>query len=400
MIKLLAKYILITVLLLLAGHCVFAQQSRNELQEKRKKIESDIAFTNKLLKENRKSKQNTLSELRLINSKLNNRNELIATIKKEVYLLDNKINNTENSIKNLNTDLNQLKDEYAKVVYFAYKYKTSYNKLIYLFSAEDLNQAFQRMRYLDQISEFIRNEAKAIRKKEEEKQLLLKLLKEQKEQKGVVLVSENTQLYKLENEKSEKNQIKNKIQTQEKQLRAQLRKNEKEARKLEKKIEDIIAKATKPKTKAEKKSFALTPKEKQLSASFVGNKGKLPWPTARGVISESFGIHSHPTLKGVKTKNNGINIATTSGSLARSIFEGKVVSVTTITNNNKAVIIRHGNYFTVYSNLESIYVKTGDIVKIKETLGKIHTTGNGKTELHFEVWKDKYKQNPAYWLIR
>ncbi len=396
--NLLGKYGLISIFILFLGFQTIAQQSKSDLQKKRNKIENEIAYTNKLLSETRKNKQNTLGELKLINSKLNNRNELIATLKNEAYILNNEISITENSIKNLNTDLIQLKKEYAKVVYFAYKYKTSYNKLIYLFSADDFNQAFQRMRYLDQIGEFIRDEAIAIRKKEEEKQLYLNVLKEQKGQKKSVLDKESDQLYKLEGEKAEKDLLKNKMQAQEKDLRAQLRTKEKEARKLEKKIEDIIAKATKPKTKKGEKTFSLTPEEKQLSASFVGNKGKLPWPTDRGVVSESFGIHSHPVLKGVKTKNNGINIATSGGSDARSIFDGTVVSVTTITNNNRAVIIRHGDYFTVYSNLETIYVKAGDNIKVKETLGRIHTNGNGKTELHFEVWKGKGKQNPAYWL--
>jgi septal ring factor EnvC (AmiA/AmiB activator) len=380
---------------------VVAQESKGDLEKKRKKIEDDISYTNHLLSETRKSKQNTINEISLINSKLNKRNELIATVKKEVYLLKNEISQTENSIKNLNKDLVLLREEYSKVIYFAYKYKTSYNKLIYLFSSEDLNQGFQRMRYLDQIGEFIRDEAKTIREKEDEKQKQLKLLKGQRLKKNSLLDKESIQLYKLEDEKVRKNKINNKILAKEKGLRAQLRKKEREARKLEKKIEDIIALATKPKTtKGKVKSYSLTPEEKHLSTSFISNKGKLPWPTARGVISSSYGVHAHPVLRNVKTKNNGLNIATSKGSDARSIFEGKVVSVTTITNKNRAVIIRHGEYFSVYSNLETVYVKAGDKVKVKEVLGRIHTTGEGKTELHFEIWKNKSLQNPAYWIKR
>ena len=152
----------ITVFFLFLCIPSFAQDSRSELEKKREKIEDDISYTNKLLEETRKSKENTINELRLITIKLNNRNELIATVKKEVYLYDNEISETEASIENLNKDLKELRDEYAKVIYFAYKYKTSYNKLIYLFSSEDMNQGFQRMIYLDQIGEFIRTEANAI----------------------------------------------------------------------------------------------------------------------------------------------------------------------------------------------------------------------------------------------
>jgi septal ring factor EnvC (AmiA/AmiB activator) len=392
------KHILFLLIFLFFAITLPAQQSKNELEKKRKKIENEIAYTNKLLEETRKSKQNTLSELRLINSKINKRNELIATIKKEAYLLDIEISTTKNSIKYLNKDLRVLKDEYAKVVYFAYKYKTSYNKLIYLFSAEDLNQAFQRMRYLDQIGEFIRKEANSIKETETEKENQLKLLQKKKDQKKKLLDKESVQLYKLQGEQQKQNKLRQNIQAREKNLRAQLRKKERESRKLNKKIEDIIAKATGTKNTNDNKSYSLTPEEKLISTSFVENKGKLPWPTARGVIAETYGVHNHPVLKGVKTKNNGINIATSSGSDARSVFEGKVVSVTTITNNNKAVIVRHGNYFSVYSNLETVFVSTGDKINVKETLGRIHTTNEGKTVLHFEIWKGKSKQNPAYWI--
>ena len=390
---------LTTVFFLFLHFPLIGQESRGELEKKRKKIENEISYTNKLLEETRKYKANTISELRLINNKLNKRNELVATVKKEVYLLDNEISSTKNSIKNLNKDLSDLRKEYSKVIYFAYKYKTSYNKLIYLFSSEDMNQGFQRMRYLDQIGEFIRKEANSIRAKEEDKKQQLVLLNTKKNHKKTLLDKESIQVYKLEDEKVRKNQINKKILSREKNLRAQIRKKQKEARKLERKIEDIITLATKPTVKAGKKiSYALTPEEKQLSSSFVGNKGKLPWPTERGVISEKFGIHQHPVLRNVKTKNNGVNIATSQASNARSVFDGKVVTVTTITNNNRAVIIKHGSYFTVYSNLETVYVKAGDNIKMKEVLGRIHTTGEGKTDLHFEIWKEKVLQNPSYWI--
>ncbi len=395
------KYLILSFLFFLAVFSVFAQQSKNELEKKRKKIEEEIAYTNKLLEETRKTKKNTLNELNLINNKLTYRNELVATLKKETYSLDNEISITENSIKNLNRDLGSLKKEYSKVVYFAYKYKTSYNKLIYLFSAEDLNQAYQRMRYLNQIGDFISKQAKEIKAKEAKRQEYLKSLKDKKREKNMLLDKENTQLYSLEEERSKKNALSRQILSKEKNLRARLRKKQKEERKLNRQISDIIAKATGTKTaKGKTTAYSLTPEEKKLSDSFAGNKGKLPWPTLKGVISEFYGVHEHPVLKNVKTRNNGINIATSKGSDARCVFEGKVVSVTTITNNNKAVIVKHGSFFSVYSNLEDVYVSTGDHLDMKEPLGRIHTTNQGKTEIHFEIWKGKAIQNPAYWIKR
>ncbi len=395
------KYFFIILLIISNGIVLFAQQTKTELEKKRKKIEADIDYTNKLLDETRKSKQNTLNEIKLINNKLLSRSELVATLKKETYLLDTEISTTEQSINNLNEDLKRLKNEYSKVVYFAYKYKTSYNKLIYLFSAEDLNQAYQRMRYLNQIGDFISKQAKEIRTNEKKKQEYLASLKEKKELKKQLLDKENSQLYRLEVEKSKKDAVSNKILSKERQLRAELRKQQREEKKLNKQIEDIIAKATETKTSSGgNKVYALTPEEKKLSESFSDNKGKLPWPTEKGVISEFYGVHNHPVLRGVKTKNNGINIATSKGTNARCVFDGKVVSVTTITNNNRAVIIRHGKYFSVYSNLEQVYVSVGDNVKTKETIGKVHTTNEGNTTLHFEIWSGKSIQNPAYWISK
>lgn len=378
-----------------------AQQSKEELEAKRKRIENEIEYTNKLLNETRKNKQSALREIKLINSRLNQRSDLVANLKKEVYSIDNEISTTEKSIENLNADLQKLKEEYSRVVYFAYKYKTSYNKLIYIFSAEDLNQAYQRMRYLDQIGDFIKKQAAEIKTKEKEKEDYLASLKAKKEKKDNLLTKENTQLYALEDEKAQKDVLSRKILSKEKKLRAQLRAKQKEERKLNREIENIIAKATAPKkTKSGTRSYSLTPEEKVLAESFISNKGKLPWPVAKGVISEYYGVHKHPVLRNVKVRNNGVNIATSKGGEARCIFDGKVVSVTTITNNNKAVIVKHGSFFSIYSNLEDVFVKPGEDLNTKTPIGLIHTNNDGDTELHFEIWQGKNKQNPAYWIKR
>jgi murein DD-endopeptidase MepM/ murein hydrolase activator NlpD len=172
-------------------------------------------------------------------------------------------------------------------------------------------------------------------------------------------------------------------------------------KKLRKKIEDIIARELElKKTKTKGSSYALTPEEKLLSKSFAANKGKLPWPTERGLISETFGVHQHPVLKNVKTKNNGLNIVSSKGSEARVVFSGEVVSVVTITTTNKAIIVKHGDYFSVYSNLDEVFVKKGDHLETKEILGRVHTTLKGKTELHFEIWQGKVLLNPSLWILK
>ena len=378
-----------------------SQENRQQLEEKRKKLVAEIAFTNKLISQTKKSKNVTVNELNLLGNRINQRNELIATLKKEIDLLDARIETTESGIHRLNRELSGLKKEYARIVYFAYKHQTSYNKLIYLFSADDLNQAYQRFRYLDQIGEYIRNEAANIRQKEHIKETELNSFNAQMKQKKELLDAENIQVSNLEREKVRKNEVMQDLTKKEKQLRADLRTKEKETRKLTKKIEDIIAREMKPKkSPTTGKTYALTPEEKQLSASFTANKGKLPWPIDRGIVSETFGVHQHPVLKNVKTKNNGIDILTSPDSDARCVFSGKVVSVTTITSTNKAVIIKHGEFFTVYSNLDETIVQQGQDVKTKDFIGRVHTNLDGKTELHFEVWKGKELQNPAYWILK
>jgi len=378
----------------------FAQENSKELEEKRKQLEEEIDYTNQLIKQTQKSKQVTLTELRLIASRISKRNELIAILKKEIDALVIKIESTESGIKRLNNELEDMKNEYAKIILFAYKHQTDYNKMIYLFSAEDLNQAYQRARYLEQISEYIRTEADTIKQKEKNRQSELIRLNEQSNEKKKLLDDQNTQLSELEREQIEKDNVKRKLAGKERQLKAELREKEKESKQLAKKIEEIIARETRIKNAGTGSEYALSPEEKELSLSFAGNKGKLPWPLERGVISETFGVHQHPVLKNVKTKNNGLNISTAENEDARAIFKGKVVSVAVISNSNIAVIIKHGEYFTVYSNLDKVFVSQGEDVDTKQLIGRVHTNLKGRTELNFQVWKGKDIQNPAEWILK
>ncbi|MCF6169712.1 MAG: peptidoglycan DD-metalloendopeptidase family protein [Bacteroidales bacterium] len=375
-------------------------QEQQALENDRKKIEAEIKYTNRLLEETRKTKQTTLYELRLIATKINRREELISALRKELVVLDHNINSTEDGIDHLNKELLALKEEYARVAFFAFRHKSDYNKLIFLFSASDLNQAYQRLRYLDQIAEFIRKQAALIREKEGVKQKDLEKLKMQKAGKTALLDKQNIQLLKLEQEEAQKKKVESALSGKEKQLRAALRQKEKEARKLRKKIEDIIAREMElKKSKTKNDTYALTPEEKLLSGSFSANKGKLPWPTEKGMVSETFGVHRHPVLKNVKTKNNGLNIVTSKGSRVRTVFSGEVVSIVTITTTNKAVIVKHGEYFSVYANLDEVFVKKGDHLTTKENVGRVHTNTKGKTELHFEIWKGKVLLNPSDWIL-
>ncbi len=377
----------------------FSQTKTTSLKAKRQKLEKEISYTNKLLGEVNKSKKNTVYELQLISNRINMRHRLMAILKKEIVTLTDNIAITQISIRDLNNHLATLKKEYVTIAWYLYKNDDVYNRLIFLFSANDFNQAFQRLRYLDEISAYIRKEAGRIIILEKQKKDRLYKLNQDKVEKKALMDNETTQLSQLELEQRQKIRLKQKLSGQEKSLRARLRRKQKESRKLEAQIKRAITISTR-KASNTTKPRSLTASERRLSSSFMANKGHLPWPVKKGVVSQTFGVHSHPVLKHVKIKNNGVNIATAKGSVARAVFPGIVVNIVRITNTNIAIILKHGNYFTVYSGLDKILVNNNQWVTEYQALGVIHTSLQGKTELHFEVWHDKSLQNPAYWLKR
>lgn len=386
-----------------------AQDSKKKLEQQKAKIEEDIQYTNRLLDQTKKSKQITLDQLVMINKQINKREELIGSISYEITKIDKQINSTADTIKQLNETIEKLRAEYARMIYFAQKNQGSYSRLMFIFSAKDFNQAYQRTKYFQQYSSYRQNQVRVIKESQEELNKKRALLEEQKKEALVLKKMEESEKLKLAKEKSVQDQAVQNLSKQEKELLKKIRDNEKAARRLQKAIEDLIAaeieKARKAAVKAGTKpapenKFALTPAELQLSSNFASNRGRLPWPTERGVIAVTYGEHAHPVLKGIKTKNNGVDIATEKGHVARSVFDGEVTSTMTLPNYHNVVIIRHGEYLTVYSNLIQLYVKKGDKVKTKEKIGLINTDENGKTTMHFELWHGKTLQNPESWILK
>jgi septal ring factor EnvC (AmiA/AmiB activator) len=383
-----------------------AQNKKAKLQADIIRLEKEIAYTNNLLETTRKSKSNSLEELVLLNNKINQRGKLISSIKKEIKELNTSIGKSNREIKKLNKDLKQLKEEYGKMVYYAYKNKNSADRLMFVFSAESFNQAYQRLKYLQYYSSYRKNQAALIEQTKDTLNKKLTVLETQKYSKTVLIFNQQKEIAQLSKEKSQKRTMVNRLGRKEKDLRVSLRKKRREAERLNKAIENIIADeiklaATKKNAVKRKASIAMTPDEHIISNLFSDNKGLLPWPSARGIISGTFGEHLHPILKKVKIRNNGIDILTTRGEKARAVFDGTVISVRTITNTNRAVIIRHGEYFTVYSNLSEVLVRQGDKVKTKQDIGFINTNHkNSKTELHFEIWKGKTRLNPNKWIAK
>jgi septal ring factor EnvC (AmiA/AmiB activator) len=384
------------------------RQTKKDLINKKKQLQKEIEYTNELLAETKKNKKLSLNQLVTLNKKISAREELIATINMEIIVLNRQIKANNESINGLRKDLTKLKAEYAKMIYYAYKNRDSYNRLMFVFASADFEQAFMRLKYLQQYSDFRHKQAEMIVNTEKSLNDKIQDLQVKKSDKGLLLGSQETEKKHLTVEKTEKEQVFSELQEQESKLKRDLEKKKRDAEKLQQAIQHVIekelekaqaeaAKANKPKPQ----KLVLTPESQLLSNSFASNKGKLPWPVVKGVISEHFGVHPHPLMKDVDINNNGVDISTNNGSVVRAVFDGEVKAVVSMPGAGQFVLVRHGEFFTIYSNLKDIYVKVGDKVKTKENLGSIlFDDEDSKTVMHFEVWKGQIKLDPEDWLYK
>lgn len=396
-------------MLLLSNTISFAQkENKNDLENKKKQLQKEIELTNELLAENKKNKKLSLNQLVTLNKKISAREELIATINSEIYLLDKQLKEKNKNIEKLQGELKKLKAEYAQMIYYAYKNQSSYSRLVFIFASRDFEQAYMRMKYLQQYSSYRKKQAEAITGKKKELNDKVIELESKKADKRVLLGSEVAEKQNLSDEKIEKEAIITGLQEQESELKEELEKKRKDAQKVQKAIQKIIEnelaaaqKKDKAAGKPKSEKLQLTPESMELSNSFATNKGKLPWPVAKGIISEHFGTHPHPSMTNIEINNNGIDISTNNGSLARAVFDGEVTGVATIPGAGQIVIVRHGEYLSVYANLKDVYVKGGDKITTKQNIGTImHDEDQSKTILHLEIWKAQTKLDPEDWLFK
>lgn len=400
-----ALFLCTTILLLLASPS-FAQ-NKKDLERKKKKLQKEIQLTNKLLKETRKNKDLSVDELLKLKSKINSRSNLIAAMNSEMKLINKEIGNSKQNISDLETELTHLKSEYAKIIYYAFKHRSSYDKMMFIFASKDVNQAYKRLKYIQQYSEYRKGQALEIVKTQATLEEKVIALNNTNAEKTVLVSMEVQEKQNLAIEKAEQENIVQKLQGKEQELKKKLKKKEAAKRKMQKAIQRIIEAEIRKAREAAKKSgktskgFPMTPEALKLSNSFASNKGKLPWPVKQGVITAQFGKHPHPVLAGIVINNNGIDISTTKGATSRAIFNGVVSSVAIIPGEGKVVMIRHGEYLSVYSYMSEVFVSKGDKIDIKQDLGVlINEAGKSKTQIHIEIWKGMTKLNPKYWIFR
>ncbi len=375
-------------------------QSLSELRARKSTAEKELKYTSTLLEEARKDEKASLSKLKLINRQIENRNAFISNINSELNIVSYYIKENTDVVGMLQSDLADLKKEYASMIRFARKNKNSYDMLIFLLSAENLNQAYKRFLYLRQYAKYRKKQAEVIELLGGLIDSKLADLEEQRRLKTGLLAGKKQESLLLENEKLEQNKYVSSLQKKQRDLKKQLREQQRIQEKLDKEIQRILEEEAKK--AAGKGEFMLTPEQKLIAADFEKNRGRIPWPVSRGMITEHFGVHAHPVLKQIQVKNNGIDITTQSGSKARAVFNGEVTRVFAISGGNMAVIIRHGSFLSVYSNLKEVFVKTGQKVSAKQDIGTIFTDSNdgNKTVLKFQIWKESQKLNPEDWISR
>lgn len=388
----------------------FAQQDTQEaLEKQRNAIREEIQQLLSLRQNNKKKEQSVLNEARDLDDQIRLRSQFITITNRQANLLTREIEDNLTKIENLRDELKILKGDYAAMIRKSYKSKNRQNKIMFLFSSESLTQAYKRVQYMKQYANYRKKQGEQLK----ERTLLLqdlntRLLVQRKEKE--TLIAENRKAkQQLDKEREDQKTLLASIRKQESTYAAQIRKKQREANRLDKEIDRMIAAAiaannNKTKTttvsSGSASSFALTPEARALAADFVSNKGKLIWPVERGRVTKRFGKSRHPTLPNITIENSGVEIETLTNAKARASFKGEVESIQAIPGGNKVVMIRHGDYITVYQNLKSLTVQKGDKVTTKQVLGEVaEDRFTGRTVLKFLVFKNTKRLNPADWVL-
>jgi septal ring factor EnvC (AmiA/AmiB activator) len=385
----------------------FSQSDKQkQLESRRQELRREIQQINALRNENTSKAKSELSLIEDFNYKISVLSNLIKVTNQQANLLTREIHTNQNRISDLRDELKQLKEDYAAMIVKSYKSKNQQSRIMFLLSSNDFKQAYKRLQYIKQYTEHQKQQGETIKAKTLELQdINTRLLKQQEDKKK--LIAENREVQKsLEKERALHENTMASIKKDFSRYTAQIKKKQREANRIDREIDKIIKAAiARSNKKAGKtpssKTFALTAEEKVLASSFISNKGKLPWPVEKGFVRLGYGTQPHPIDRSLKIKSNGVRIATEKGAKARAVFDGEVSEILKMKNVNPIVMIRHGNYLTLYRNLSQVYVKKGDKVKTKQVIGEVFTNpSNGETILSFTLSKGTSTENPASWIYK
>lgn len=409
------RYIILALLCLGILATGFAQSKSEKLKSNKKKIEAEIATTQKLLNQTSKNKQASLQQLSVLRRQISNREELITSLNNEIFNLEEELDLNVKLYKELDKKLEYMKTDYSRIVYLAYKKRNMIDKVAFLLASEDFSQMFRRIKYYTIFANDVKRQVVLIKQTQEEIAQKNEEIIQLKEEKTALLEGKEQEIKQLEIDRNKKTKATEELKKKEKQLASELKSKQQKRRELDaaikKAIQEEILAANKKKAEANKKSsgsstskttskteITLTPEEKLISDSFVSNKGKLPWPVVKGAKISEFGSYPHPDVPSVMIENKGIDILVEPNTPVRSVFQGEVAGVLDIMGT-KVLMIRHGEYLSVYQNIANVNVKKGDKVSTKQTVGTVSKSTRSNTyELHFEVWKNSTNLNPSSWL--
>jgi len=387
---------LIFALLIISSQLIWGQ-TKTELEEQRKKALEEIAYVDNLLSNTVKEKSASVNALKILGNKVSLREQIISGMSSEIGLLNQRIELNRLAIEMMENDLILLKNDYSRAILNSYKAEKINPEIIYILSAKDFNQGYKRIKYLQQITKFRRNEAEIIAELKNEISETNARLESDLARVSDLKQKEEQQKSLLKGEQTNEQKILKSLRNKEKQLQRELEEKKRVAGRIEKEIARIIEEERKKATKGE-----LTPEQKLISDNFSDNKGRLPWPVERGVITSHFGTHPHPILKYVTEENIGIEITSQPNTVARSIFKGEVSAISTIQGANMTVIIKHGKYLSVYNNLVRVRVKKGDNVEIKQIVGDIYQDPeeNNNCTLKFMIFEERNALDPEAWITK
>ena len=402
------RFTLILFLLTLMLHFSGFSQSKKqqELEERRRELTREIKQIGALLFEGKKEQKSVLSVVEDLDFKIGVRKNLISITNQQANLLTREINTNQTKISKLRVRLKALKADYAQMIVKSYKSRSDQSKLMFLLSSTNFQQAYKRLQYIKQYADYQKLQAELIKTETAKMQELNIELVTQKKNKQTLIEENKMAKSILDQERMQQNILISDIKNNLSKFTAQLKTKQRESNKIDKEIRKIIQAAIAASNKkagksAKSKVFSLTPEQKNLAANFTSNKGKLPWPVAKGVVKLRYGNNPSPIDRSLTIKSNGVRIATNKGEEVRAVFEGVVQGIMTPKNGNNTIMVRHGNYITVYKNLSKFYVQKGDKVTTKQVIGEVITNkASGETILSFGIYKDSATQNPSQWIYR
>lgn len=394
--------------LLFFGLSGYAQTGEQKALEARKeRLENEIREINRLLLAQKEQKGSVLDQMDALNQKINRQQQLIRITNQQSNLLNRQINTNIRQISKLRSDLESLKTDYAQMIRKSYENRSQQNRLLFLMSSTSFFQAFKRLQYMKQYTQFRKKQGEEIVAKTEELSTLNTDLTRQRKEKELLIAQNRRIKNELTNEVESQQALLKTIRRNESAYASEIDNKRKEARAIEREIETLIRSAIAASnresgnTAAAPGKFALTPEATLIANNFSANKGRLIWPVEKGVKKQGYGVYADAVYPGIKHQSNGVIIAADEGSDARAVFEGEVIAVLAVRGGNKGVQLKHGNFISTYYNLAELYVKKGDKVKVKEALGKIYTSrSSGLTQLKFYLYQDANRLNPEEWIYR